>query len=131
MTCKNFEEFYNQGLQAPTEDNRAECLALCIDTIERREMSDKYASIAIWYVNTHELYKDLKFESMQDFLKKQNYTLGTISHKIAYGNFCKEMGFSLEQLPSEYSVRSILTKNYSTNAKQIYLDACKKKAEQE
>ena len=125
---KNFENYLESGLQSPdTDEAKAAVLELCADTFIGYEKSSNLASVALYCVDTFKLYKTAGFDNLRDFLKDRGFTPGTITHKIAYGKFCIDMEFAVDQLPSEYSVRPILNKNYIDNAKDIYLKACKKR----
>ena len=125
---KNFENYLESGLQSPdTDEAKAAVLELCADTFIGYEKSSNLASVALYCVDTFKLYKTAGFDNLRDFLKDRGFTPGTITHKIAYGKFCIDMGFAVDQLPSEYCVRPILNKNYADDAKDIYLKACKKR----
>ena len=125
---KNFENYLESGLQSPdTDEAKAAVLELCADTFIGYEKSSNLASVALYCVDTFKLYKTAGFDNLRDFLKDRCFTPGTIAHKLAYGKFCHKMRFPVELLPSEFSVRPILNKNYIDDAKDIYLKACKKR----
>ena len=125
---ENFEDYFAGGLQPPDSDEeKAAVLELCEDTFNGYEISSNLASIALFCVEKFNLYKKVGFDNLRTYLQDRGFTPGTITHKIAYGKFCIDMEFVVDQLPSEYSVRPILNKIYAGNAKDIYLKACKKR----
>ena len=125
---ENFEDYFAGGLQHPdTAEEKAAVLELCEDTFNGYEVSSNLASIALFCVEKFNLYKKVGFDNLRTYLQDRGFTPGTITHKIAYGKFCIDMGFAVDQLPSEYCVRPILNKIYAGDAKDIYLKACKKR----
>ena len=125
---ENFEDYFAGGLQPPDSDEeKAAVLELCEETFNGYEISSNLASIALFCVEKFNLYKKVGFDNLRTYLQDRGFTPGTITHKIAYGKFCIDMEFAVDQLPSEYSVRPILNKIYAGNAKDIYLKACKKR----
>ncbi len=125
---ENFEDYFAGGLQHPdTDAEKTAVLELCEETFNGYEISSNLASIALFCVEKFNLYKKVGFDNLRTYLQDRGFTPGTITHKIAYGKFCIDMGFAVDQLPSEYCVRPILNKIYAGDAKDIYLKACKKR----
>lgn len=126
---KNFEAYLEDGLLAPENDqDKSGVLTLCEGILSRCEKEKNLASIALFCVSEFKLYEAVGCATISEYLAKRNFSPGTISHKLAYGKFCHDMKFTIEDLPSEFSVRSILNKNYFKDAPKIYLTACKKRA---
>ena len=70
------------------------------------------------------LYEHDDKKNARDLLRSWSYSDGAISHLMAYGEFCCLMKFTDEQLPPEYIVRQILTKELRDNWCDIYRAAC-------
>lgn len=125
MSISSIEELIGTTCKDKLDSNESEALYAQVQGLCRDFQRNKIkAGICFHLIERYELYKIEGEKDTRSLLKSWGFSNGTISHGIAYGEFCCMMKFRDDQIPPEYVVRSLLVQELKSEWCNIYREAC-------
>lgn len=125
MSISSIEELIGTTCKDKLDSNESEALYAQVQGLCRDFQRNKIkAGICFHLIERYELYKIEGEKDTRSLLKSWGFSNGTISHGIAYGEFCCMMKFRDDQIPPEYVVRSLLVQELKSEWCNIYRAAC-------